>query len=109
MTKLSPKAMLDYASAVVTVLRTLDASGCHVTYGQLARLIGLIGPDEKWQAWHRQQITDILNLASAADPDEKTIRFELVVAEKTEAPGAGFHRSTKLVRSQPIPGFYDDV
>jgi hypothetical protein len=67
MKTLNVQDRLEYARAAVAVLRALHMSKKTMRYGDLARAIGLMSESEGWKAWHRTQITEILNLVAAAE------------------------------------------
>ena len=93
---------LEYARAAVAVLRALRIADNTMRYGQLAKAIGLISDGDRWQAWHRQQIRDILNLVAATENQAGTnselepLQYERIVNEAGE-PGIGFHKTSKIV------------
>ena len=96
------QARLENARATVAVLRTLQISESTMRYGDLARAIGLITAQEPWGVWHRNQITDILNLVGATERQSGTdsefgpLKFERIVTGTGE-PGAGVHKTCRIV------------
>ncbi|HVB17349.1 MAG TPA: hypothetical protein VNF04_12500, partial [Stellaceae bacterium] len=57
--------------------------------------------EEKWQAWHRQQVAGILRLIAAAEKQagKKTgtaaIEFDLIINDKG-VPGAGIRKQSRI-------------
>lgn len=104
MKTLDVQARLEYARATVAVLRALQISNGKMRYGDLARAIGLMSAEERWEVWHRNQITDILNLVGAAerqggaDAEFGPLEFERIVTADGE-PGAGVHKTCRIVCS----------
>lgn len=104
MKTLDVQARLEYARAAVAVLRALQISKSTMRYGDLARAIGLISDEDHWEAWHRKQIADILNLVaaterqSASDATIRPLEFERIVTADGE-PGAGVHKTSRIVSS----------
>lgn len=103
MKTLDVQARLEYGRAAVAVLRALKIADRTMRYGEFAKAIGLMADGEDWQPWHRQQIGDILNLIAATERQAgqhtgiDPIQFERIVTAQGE-PGAGFHRSSRIVR-----------
>ena len=72
MKTLDIQARLEYARAAVAALRALRITDKTMRYGQFATAIGLISDGDRWEPWHRQQITDILNLVAATENQSGT-------------------------------------
>ena len=93
MKTLDVKARLDCASIAVTVLRALQISDGEMPYREFASAIGLVPDDETWEAWHRQQITDVLSLMAAAErlsrsADTKPLQFHRIIPRDGEQSSA---------------------
>jgi hypothetical protein len=103
METLDVQARLEYGRAAVAVLRALKIADGTMRYGEFARAIGLVRDGEEWRVWHRQQITDLLNLIAATERQAghntgvEPLQFERVVNEHGE-PGGGFYKSSRIVR-----------
>ncbi len=100
MKTLDVQAKLEYARAAVAVLRALQISDRTMRYNEFARAIGMMSENEKWEAWHRHQITDILYLVAAAeaqrrDPNAIPLAFDRIVTGEGE-PGAGFWKKARI-------------
>ena len=99
---LDVQARLEYARAAVAVLRALRIMDATMRYNEFARAIGLMAADEKWEAWHRRQVADILNVTAAverqAGPSASDTPLEInrIVGASGE-PGAGYHKSARIV------------
>jgi hypothetical protein len=93
---------LEMARAAVAILRGLQIADAKMTYGELARAIGMIKPAESWEAWHRTQIGDILKIVGAvqaqsgAAAEHHPIEFERIVSEQGE-PGPGIAKRSRIV------------
>ena len=72
---LDVQARLEYARAAVAVLRALKLSDSRMRYNELARAIGLMAENENWDPWHRNQITDILNVVAAVEGQPTKVRI----------------------------------
>ena len=88
------QALLEYSRAAVAVLRSLAISGETMSYGDFARAVGLLnGPEEKWQAWHRQQTDAILNATAAVERLARNkcvpLEYDRVVNRRTGTSGPG--------------------
>jgi hypothetical protein len=79
---------LGYAFSTVAILRHLTATDTTMRYNELGRVIGLIGPDEKFNQGHRTQIADILT-------GKLTLEFDRIVGADGK-PGAGFFKTRRL-------------
>ena len=103
MKALDVQERLEYARAGVAVLRALHLADKTLRYSEFAKAIGLIADGGKWEAWHRQQVADILNVIAATEKTAGTktgtqaIEFERIVTEKG-APGSGINKTSKIVR-----------
>jgi len=102
MKRLDVQARLEYARAAVAVLRALQISDKKMRYGEFAKAIGLISDNEGWEAWHRTQVSEILNLVAATERqgaptnDIPPLQFERIVTADGQ-PGAGVHKSSRIV------------
>ena len=63
MKTLTVEDRLSFARATAAVLRSLSVTDRTMRYKELAVAIGLMRADDKWEVWHRNQITEILNRA----------------------------------------------
>jgi hypothetical protein len=83
---------LQYARAAVAVLRALKITGSTMRYGDLARAIGLIPDGGRWEAWHRQEVADILQLVAAVERQgtgkegAEPLEFERIVPPRSGRP-----------------------
>jgi hypothetical protein len=95
---------LQCASSAVAVLRTLKIRDSTMPYKDFANAIGLIPDGGRWEPWHRQQVTDILNLVAAAERqghangDTEPLEFDRIVNADTGKPGPGIDKSSRIVR-----------
>jgi hypothetical protein len=102
MRTLDVQARLEYARAAVAVLRGLQVTGRTMKYGEFAAAIGVKTQDEKWEVWHRNQITEVLNLAAAAEHQGRPagsipLEFERIVTGAANEPGEGFYKKSRIV------------
>ena len=94
---------LKYAHAVVAELRTLEGLDATMRYRDLAKAIGLISPSGKWEAWHRQQIAEILQIVAAAEryrsgnKNSSALNFKRIVTASGRA-GKGVTRTSRIIR-----------
>jgi len=68
-------------------------------FKELAIAISLMRADEKWEAWHRSQISEILDLTAAAEhqgSSAPTLEFERIVRQDGQ-PGAGVNKYSRIV------------
>jgi hypothetical protein len=68
-------------------------------YKELAIAIGLMSASDEWEVGHRHQISEILNLTSAAQHQGSTadpLEFERVVGPDGQ-PGSGIHKFSRIV------------
>jgi hypothetical protein len=97
--KLDVMAHLEYAARAVKVLRGLTANNDTMRHIDLGRAVGLIGPDERWQPWHRQQVGAILKLVAAVDRhnnrDQETLEYHRIVGGDGK-PGTGVTGTSRL-------------
>jgi hypothetical protein len=99
MKTLTVEDRLGFARAAVAVLRSLIATDRTLHYKELAIAIGLMRAGEKWEAWHRSQISEILDLTAAAEhqgSSASTLEFERVVRQDGQ-PGSGVHKFSRIV------------
>ena len=95
---------LQYARVAVAILRALKITDSTMRYGELARAIGLIRDGGRWEPWHRQQVTDILHLAAAAErqghanADAEPLEFERIVNAETRKAGPGVVKNRRIIR-----------
>jgi hypothetical protein len=97
---LDVKARLDCASVAVTVLRALQTSDGEMPYREFASAIGLMSDDDAWDAWHRQQITDVLSLMAASErqsrsADIRPLQFHRIIPWDGERRPA-FYQTSKV-------------
>jgi hypothetical protein len=92
--------MLEFALAGVSILRALQRVDQKITYGQFARMIGLLDADDPWKIVHRDQVSDVLNLIAAIDrlTDDVT-DFTRLVNERTGETGEGVNHESRIVVS----------
>lgn len=103
MKKLDIQARLHCASSAVSVLKALQIRSETMTYGQFADAIGLLAGDGKWRPWHRQQVSDILYLVSAAEKQGgkkvgTSLNFEVIVDQKGQH-GVGLKKISKIIKT----------
>src|SRR5262249_23775068 len=94
---------LEYARCAVAVLRALAIRDAKMSYGDLAKAIGLIRADGGWKPWHRQQVPDILCIAAAVErfgpsSAEPPLEFERIINEDTGQSGAGVLKNSRIIR-----------
>jgi hypothetical protein len=92
---------LSLARGTAAVLSSLSATDRTMRHKDLAIAIGLMRATDKWEAAHRNQITDILNLTAAAEyqgSNADPLQFERIVGQDGQ-PGAGFHKTSRIVAS----------
>ena len=102
MKDLDIQALLEYSRAAVAVLRTLQISNSTMSYADFARAIGLLdGPDDKWQAWHRQQTDAVLKATAAVESKARkkpmALEYNRIINKKTGQAGKGISKSSKIV------------
>lgn len=94
---------LEYARAGVAVLRALQITDRTMSYAEFARAIGLMAQSGKWQVWHRQQVSDVLNLIAATErqgpKDAATLEYDRVIVERTGKSGKGVTKESRIVRA----------
>jgi hypothetical protein len=99
---LDAQSRLEYGRAAIAVLRALRLINGKMRYHEFARAIGLMTEDEDWQPWHRNQITDILNVAGAVERQAgenrgcEPLEFERIVGPEGQ-PGAGVCKTSRIV------------
>jgi hypothetical protein len=100
MQKLDAVQRVWLAAAAISALKALETTDSTLTHFEFARAIGLVGENDPWQAWHRTQISDVLNLASAADRQanggEETLPFYRVVNAQTDETGVGIDHHSAI-------------
>jgi hypothetical protein len=105
-TKLTLDERLTYGKALADQLRKLRVSKVSVTYKTVALEIGLMKPDERWGAYHRTQITQLLNMIAAVDkfgnatPEFADEDYRWIVTEANGEPGQGFYSSSRIVTTE---------
>jgi len=86
---LSVEDRLVYARAAVAVLRALKITDSTMRYGDFARAIGLIPDSGRWEAWHRQEVANILQLVAVverqghAQEGAEPLEFERIVPPRS--------------------------
>jgi len=99
MKTLAVEDRLGFARATAAVLRSLSATDRTMSYKELAIAIGLMGSGERWEAWHRSQISEILDLTAAAEhqgSSAATLEFDRVMRQDGQ-PGSGVHKFSRIV------------
>jgi hypothetical protein len=102
MQRLDIQDRLEYARAAVAVIRALGILEKTMRYSEFATAIGLKADGEKWEPWHRQQVSDILYLLAAtqrqagSNTGTDPLKFEWIVTGDGE-PGEGFYRNARIV------------
>lgn len=97
--KLDPEVLLARAASCVAVMRDVAAKNQKIRFHGIGRAVGLIGQDEPWEAWHRQQVADICQFAAAADVHaygHETLEWWRVV-DRQGNPLKGVTRNSRLV------------
>jgi hypothetical protein len=97
--KLDPEILLARAASCVAVMRDVAAKNQKIRFHGIGRAVGLIGQDEPWEAWHRQQVADICQCAAAADVHaygRETLEWWRVV-DRQGNPLKGVTRNSRLV------------
>lgn len=89
-THINTQERLAYAGAVLAIVRAMEIIDQTITYGGLAKAIGL-WRNEPWSAWHRTQIKSFLDLADDMERKVGNPRpdFGRVVNQRTGEPGLG--------------------
>ena len=106
MKALDVQSRLEFARAGASVLRALALVKTTIRYADFATAIGLKREAERWEVWHRKQVSDILYLIAATEKTtgKKTgaapLHYDLVVTG-TGSPGAGVHSTSKIVTLRP--------
>jgi len=101
--KLDPEVLLARAASCVAVMRDVAAKNQKIRFHGIGRAVGLIGQDEPWEAWHRQQVADICQFAAAADVHaygRETLEWWRVV-DRQGNPLKGVTRNSRLFLSLP--------
>ena len=99
---LNLETRLEMARATVAVLRALQVADSKMTYGELAKAIGMVKPDESWEARHRTQIGEILKILGAVEvqsgsaAETNPIEFERIITKEGE-PGPGIAKRCRIV------------
>lgn len=102
MKALDVQSRLEFARAGASVLRALALVKATIRYADFATAIGLKREGERWEVWHRKQVSDILYLIAATEQTtgKKTgsapLQYDLVVTG-TGSPGAGVNSTSKIV------------
>lgn len=89
-THINTHERLAYAGATLAIIRALEILDQQMTYGDLAKAIGL-WRGEKWTAWHRTQVKSFLDLADDMERKVNNRRpeFNRIYNQRTGQPGAG--------------------
>ena len=101
--KLDPEILLACAARCVVVMRDIATKNQNIRFHALGREVGLIGQNERWKAWRRQQVADICQFAAAADVNaygSETLEWRRVVDGRGN-PLRGVTRDSRLIS---IPG-----
>jgi hypothetical protein len=99
MKALTVEDRLEFARATVAVLRSLSATDRTIHHKELAIAIGLMGAADKWEVGHRNEISKILDLASAAQKQGSKadpLEFNPVVRQADEQPGSGISKTPRI-------------
>jgi hypothetical protein len=87
------------AARCVAVMRDIAAKNQNIRFHAIGRAVGLIGEDEPWKAWRRQQVADICQFAAAAGVHAcggETLEWQRVVDGQGN-PLKGVTRDSRLV------------
>jgi hypothetical protein len=96
--RLKARRTLELALAGVAVLEALDLKDAKMTYGEFARAIGLLGPDDAWEAWHPRQVSSVLYLIGALNNETgDDVNVDRLVNAATGKPGGGLYRDPRIV------------
>jgi hypothetical protein len=90
---------LGFARAAAAVLRSSKVTDRTMSFKDFAIAIGMMGASDKWEVWHRTQITQILDLTAAAEHQGNTsdpLEFERLVRQDDQ-PGAGVRKFSRIV------------
>lgn len=100
MRRLETQSLLQFAAAAVPVLRTLTELDQRMTYKQFGIAIGLV--DQRWEPWHRQQVTKVLDTAAAANRliGDAPLDHRRIVNQSTGVAGAGAERNVTIREEQ---------
>lgn len=103
MKDLDTQDLFEYGRAAIAVLRVLQIKKETISYADFARAIGLLeGPNDKWQAWHRQQTDAILNGVAALEGQARkmsmSLEYDRVVNKRTGSSGKGIAKQSRIVR-----------
>lgn len=84
--------------AGVQVIRMADKFDRTLTYQEFAKEVGLMGRAERWQPWHRKQVSDILDAIAAVDRQGggSTINFRRIVNAATGQSGSGVEHESRI-------------
>lgn len=95
-TRVNTQERLAYAGATLAVVRALEIIDHTITYGGLAKAIGLWG-SEPWSAWHRTQIKSFLDLADDMERKVNNPRpdFSRVINQRTGQSGPGLRQRAR--------------
>jgi|SRR5271166_494625 len=100
MKRLTIEERTNYACAAVKILRSLERDNETMRYGEFAKAIGL---GEKWEPWHRQQVSEILYAVAAQEKQgggQNELRYDLLLNERGES-GAGLVNAARIVVERP--------
>lgn len=104
MKTLDVQERLTFARAAAAVIRSLEIRNTEMRYEELGRAIGLIADDEKWQAWHQQQVKALLIIVAAVERQglggrsktTKLLNFNRIIT-KNGKPGAGVAKVSRII------------
>ena len=100
--KLAGPDRLQYARDIIIVARTLTVLDKRMTYGDLARVIGLLPPDEKWYRGYGTHISNLLYLAAAVEREGsgQLSEYERFFNAATGKPGPGIRKHREFAAAE---------
>jgi len=90
--------IMQWMIATTAIMRVLEEKNETITYGELAKAIGMT-PDG-WKAYHRGQITRLLNSLAAVERKftvTTPLPYKRIVNAATRKPGAGMYTHNKII------------
>jgi hypothetical protein len=106
--RLTKDRLFECAKAAALILKLLERRDLTMRYQEFAVAVGLIAADQRWEPWHRKQITRIIFTAEAVDnyggapeiPDSAYYR----VVGSDKMPGPGVRRIARIQELEPYTG-----
>lgn len=92
--KLSTQQRLMAMNNTVAVLRVLTQLDQTLSHKGYAIAVGLMEPDDKWTAWHRTAVGDVLDATSILT--KEPLEFNRIVNAATGKPGIGLLAEPKI-------------